>query len=478
MAEPAPTAGAQAPAGAAPESAQPQKQAVGAGAKVEVQRLRLPPPASRAPAAVPRSPESATKRARTEETEGSLARAGRKLPGGASPAYGGLAFMSPAYLPPAAAGGLSPQYAGLSPGRRPPEELGGVFRALVPQVLREIKRTMSRDIVQRVEVCSKDTSITQALASMSRANIRSIPIVDGDVLVGVVDLFDMVCYVVGTFSPAEIAAAKMPDLACGQDDPLVQKGKKVLEQSTMHDVLTAQGGHCAKYEAPTGGASGVQLLDVIKKSFLARPPTGSSITVHRAVIVTPQGQPITTISQSDVLRYMHIHKDLVCATTKMAEMTLEQLEMDKRKVLCLDSRTSALYALWKMKNYGVYSAAVVDNSAGGVLIQQLTVNCLRGMTADEFVQLRRPVSSFSIKGGRSREPCTVRKTDTLWQALHVLVQQDRLRAIMVDEGNHPIAQISALNIITSFMKRPRKAAGAGAGAKRPPPAARAPEGES
>eukprot|EP01065_Artemidia_motanka_P047717 TRINITY_DN7532_c0_g1_i1.p1 TRINITY_DN7532_c0_g1~~TRINITY_DN7532_c0_g1_i1.p1 ORF type:complete len:488 (+),score=146.57 TRINITY_DN7532_c0_g1_i1:67-1464(+) len=383
--------------------------------------------------------------------------------GGMSPAYG--AAMSPAY------GSASPAYGGLSPTRRPPEELGGVLKVPVPQVLKEVQEGKSVALKRKLEVVGTAGKISQALKTMAAAQVRSLPVVDPGTgkLVGVLDLFDLVFHVVGAFTDEEIAGAKIGVAAPAADSPVVAKAEAVFEQCTVLDVLDAQeAGSCASVTVPeTGGASGVVLLDVVKKAFLARKDGSSAVAVHRAVLIDHQGFPITTISQSDLLRYLYKSKDMVTASSKSAYMTLQQLGLTARPVLRLDSRTSLLYCLWKMKRFKVYSAAVVD-AKSGELVQQLTVNHLRGLTAAELPQLLRPVTDFVVAAARHREPCVVKHDDPLWRVLEVLVSSKHLRAIILDARGRATAQISALNVILTLMRPPKQPRSPKEAARRPP----------
>eukprot|EP00756_Hemistasia_phaeocysticola_P005069 Hpha_TRINITY_DN13156_c0_g1::TRINITY_DN13156_c0_g1_i1::g.113434::m.113434 len=201
------------------------------------------------------------------------------------------------------------------------------------------------------------------------------------------------------------------------------------------------------------GPSSILLLDIIKSGFLGQKDVSGA--TNRVVVVDHQGLPMTSFSQSDLLKYLRDRKDVVVGASRAANETLENLGLCSRKVLSIDSRHSALYALHRMKKFKVYSAAVVDVSSGGKLVQQLTTNHLRGMRNSPLGQLLRPVVESTASGERPREPCVVKKTDTLWHTIEQLVMTRHLRAIVVDIHNRPVAQVGALSLVACLMRPPK-----------------------
>eukprot|EP01063_Lacrimia_lanifica_P020701 TRINITY_DN28000_c0_g1_i1.p1 TRINITY_DN28000_c0_g1~~TRINITY_DN28000_c0_g1_i1.p1 ORF type:complete len:455 (+),score=168.70 TRINITY_DN28000_c0_g1_i1:72-1436(+) len=363
--------------------------------------------------------------------------------GGLSPGYG----RSPAYGKDGA-GGMSPYpyAAGLSPAyaRLKTEDLGGVLSVSVENMLKEL--SPNGVIKGDIHVASTTDTLGAALDKMAAYKVMALPVMDeSGKFMDIVDTQDLVKLLVAQFTEVEIFQSKTPatDFASGGVwHEMATRGKDFLKKKTVADVLA---------ERREEGDAQVTHLDAtatVKDLLTAfvKNRTTDGRPFHRLVLLTPEGRLRAMVSQSDIIKYLYKHQDVVKNLASCVTKSLTESKLTQRKVLVATKDSSVLYVLHKMCKYKSHMAAIVDGDRK--LVQHFSASDLRGITSATFPVLLSKVHGF----GDAKPPFTLLSDMSLWAALELFVAKRLHRASVVDDLNRPFALVSISNLLSAFMK--------------------------
>ena len=369
-----------------------------------------------------------------------------------SPAYGGS--VSPAYT--GAAGSVSPSYfkAGMSPhpahrSRPKSATLGGVLTVSVMQLLKEI--SAGGFVNKTIVVATKATTLGGLADKLAQHKVLAMPVVDDDGrYIDMLDMMDILHYLVSTFTPDEIEATKTPPktVSSAQWHEMIVKGERLMRDTTVEDLLSrrrATQGDVKVERHVDAHATVKELFDVFLRSR-----TGDGRPVHRVVLLTEEGNIRAMVSQTDMLRYFIARGDTVEANALHAAASLKELSLNKRRVVVAGHTSSVLYGFYKMHRYNTHSIAVIDEKQS--LVRHFSASDLRGLTSEDFPKLLQSLESY----GAPRAPVTVSRSAGLWDTVQLFVSKRLHRACIVDNQNRPYSLVSITNLLTMLSKTPEE----------------------
>ncbi|KAK3258723.1 hypothetical protein CYMTET_32243 [Cymbomonas tetramitiformis] len=130
------------------------------------------------------------------------------------------------------------------------------------------------------------------------------------------------------------------------------------------------------------------LLTLVSDIFLY--PKNKSRSVHRLAVFDQNGEVCNMLSQSDVLRYIYLHRDKLYA---LAFETVERLHLATSPVATAYSSLPTVLAFKRLFDEEVSALAIVDEGDGH-LIGNLSVSDLRGISPAVFGCLALPIAEF------------------------------------------------------------------------------------
>jgi CBS domain-containing protein len=284
-------------------------------------------------------------------------------------------------------------------------------------------------------------SVETALRKISTANIYSAPVMDKGRCVGLIDLIDLVHYLVSLFA----------DLSNTQ----LGGKKKTIEKFALHFVSKAEieDLKVAFFRTPV-----VKLIDCSKENaFVTIPFEGSTLrdlvrhlsshTIRRVAAVDSSGKVVRVISQSTVIQYFVKHLDKL---GPRVNQTLEAAGAITRNLVMVPSELRAIDAFLTMVEYRLSSVIFVGED--GELTGTVSAKDLKGALLD-FYALILPISDYV--GMVRRETTTrdtpplinVHATDTVAHAMAKLSVVGIHRIYVLGHSRSPLGVVSLGDIL-------------------------------
>jgi len=228
------------------------------------------------------------------------------------------------------------------------------------------------------------------------------------------------------------------------------------------------------------------LLDTITSGFL-RPPRAGVEACHRLAVFefasvgasdasdpcAPAPVTVThVISQTDVIRWTLKQAD-AGRLGVLPRATLGSIGAAPKHVVCVTTDETALDAYAAMLSAGLPAAGVLNAPVqhGGVLVGALLLDDLRTVSADTLGCLALPVGALKhnvVWSSAAHRPSTtdgpsppsrrdvlmqraalvaLRPTDTLGEALHLLVAKKARAVFIVDDASHPLGILTPTDVL-------------------------------
>jgi CBS-domain-containing membrane protein len=285
-------------------------------------------------------------------------------------------------------------------------------------------------------------SVEAALRKITVANVYAAPVMDKNRCVGLIDLIDLVHYLVSLFA----------DLT---NTPLSGK-KKTIEKFALNFVnkTEIEDLKVAFFRTPV-----VKLIDCSKQNaFVTIPFEGSTLrdlvrhlsshTLRRVAAVDSAGKVVRILSQSTVINYFAKHTDKLGSR---ANQSLEAAGAISRHLVTVPSELRAIDAFLTMVEYRL--SAVMFVGEDGELTGTVSAKDLKGVLVD-FYSLILPVADFI--GLVRRETTTkdtpplinVQATDTVAHAMAKLSTAGIHRIYVLGHSRSPLGVVSLGDILS------------------------------
>ncbi|KAJ3013678.1 UNVERIFIED_CONTAM: hypothetical protein HDU68_000584 [Siphonaria sp. JEL0065] len=178
--------------------------------------------------------------------------------------------------------------------------------------------------------------------------------------------------------------------------------------------------------------------------------------LHRALITDAlKTQPPIVLTQTDILSYIHKNicfkqKDKSILSLPCFGKTLAELGFVTNSVKGIREDESALDGFRKMAKGKVLAVPVLDKA--GILVGTLSAEDLRGLSGETIGFVGETVVEFLNKmKTKSEQTVSLTPSDTLMDAINVLVEKDVHRLWIVDSMLRPIGVCSQSDVIAAIL---------------------------
>jgi len=280
------------------------------------------------------------------------------------------------------------------------------------------------DICHTNPLISVDPSATggEALEKMKENNITSLPVLNGDTVIGILDIRNVMFFL--AWGKYKVSSSDQQPAFC--DDKVSYATRNVAD---LIAVGQSDGGRVWDFD-------GKEPVQSVMEPF--------SKGVHRALINVSGTRRLLT--QTDIVRWIATNH----ALNRITEKTLEQLGLTKGAVISVPDTSSALEAFRKASQNEVSAVAIVDHK-NQRLIGNLSGSDLRGLDGCCIRKVEKPVTEFLAEmHPTSLNPIVVHKGDTLTYALFKILSLKVHRVWVIDVAHIPIAVITMGDILAKF----------------------------
>jgi CBS domain-containing protein len=301
-------------------------------------------------------------------------------------------------------------------------------------------RDLAPQEVALVTVEASD-SVETVLKRIAGANIYAAPVMDKGRCVGLIDLIDLVHYLVSLFA----------DLTNTQ----LGGKKKIIEKFALHFVNKAE---LEDLKASYFRTPVVKLIDCSKQNaFVTVPIEGSTLrdlvrhlsshNIRRVAVVDASGKVVRILSQSTVIQYFVKHLDKL---GPRAGQTLEAVGAITRNLVMVPSELRAIDAFLTMVEYRLSSVVFVGED--GELIGTVSAKDLKGVLLD-FYALILPVNDFVAMVRREMTTkdtpplINVQATDAVSHAMAKLAAVGIHRIYVLGHSRSPLGVVSLSDIL-------------------------------
>jgi len=278
-------------------------------------------------------------------------------------------------------------------------------------------------------VCfSKEVPISTVLQDLAQNKILSAPVWDPlkRTHIGFVDMVDIVSYLVSQHN--EDAAVPTKDLLnkIGQ-----QKCGSISDISGRNPYCPVEG----------------------QASLLSAILMMAHWKVHRIPVINSEGELITLLTQSQVLRF--IYHNMV-SFGSFSTSTVEKLSMAVSPVVTVSVDQNVIDAFKTMHEKRISAVGIVDES--GKLIGNISVSDLKsiGFDGESLSSLYKPISEFMQSSQRGKTttfaaPVCVTPQSTYSEVVAQLVNNHIHRVYIVDDNCAPVGIVSQLEVLHALL---------------------------
>jgi len=190
-----------------------------------------------------------------------------------------------------------------------------------------------------------------------------------------------------------------------------------------------------------GGEADLSLREIITTSFLS---SYSDLVYHRVAVTNCDGLIIKMVSQTDLVTYFNLHRDILGSNR---EKTIEELSLGNSNVFTVSELSPVFSSFASLHRRNISAAAVVNER--GCLVGNLSVSDLRGMSISQFSDLALPVKDFLLNDQSSsiQDMVTTSIEATLENVVELLSEARVHRVYVVDAARIPIVVITLTDVI-------------------------------
>jgi len=283
-----------------------------------------------------------------------------------------------------------------------------------------------------------NASVSDAITALSTYRIQSAPVKEGDKMIGLVDVMDIVAFAVKAYRelPSEPSTAQNWYIALVN---MSQFGTAKLATTRIKDIMNLSGTN------PAIGITYTANVYELTKYVLAN-------GVHRVPILDENNTVMGMLSQSDILKF-------VCSEIenlgKLAKLTLEQLQFQigVRFVVKVTTDSPVIKALELMDSAHVTAVAVVDSNDSNNLVANLSASDIKGLQTNLFSTLTLPIYQyFALNSGMFKPVMTCKLSSTIETIVLKLIMFRMHRLWVIDDKDTPIGVITLTDVMKLLAK--------------------------
>jgi len=289
-----------------------------------------------------------------------------------------------------------------------------------------------------------DEHVNHVVKKLAEANIHCVPVSEDGNCLGMLDLSDVVSYMVHLFAKkAGVAEDATPDVMLAE-----------LEKKTFHKIDLEEGrGMSYRFAHVTAK----ELINFSKQNAFNPVPGNTNLldlmkilqTSRRVPIVDDKGHITSLVSQSRVVNYVADHLTDVTIHGK----TLQDLNLSHKHVITVPATSRALDAFARLHAYKISAVAITD--ASGKFVGNLSFKDVKA-AVDDLKHLLMPV--FDFVAGIRREVITstvsptihCHPTDTL-AAVVMKLKVVKIHRLYVEDLNQKLTGVVSVGDIVRIL---------------------------
>ena len=169
--------------------------------------------------------------------------------------------------------------------------------------------------------------------------------------------------------------------------------------------------------------------------------------IHRVPVANSTGGIIGTLSQTDIIKYLHAH--LVEGELKhVGNKTVKELGLSNKTVVTVNIHDCVLAALEVIVDRSVSGVGVIDSN--GKLAGNLSASDFKALYKEQFPSFLLPVGDFLEKHSpASLNPICGTENTTLIEVINEMVE-NHIHHLYVIEDFKPVGIISATDVMKSL----------------------------
>lgn len=286
----------------------------------------------------------------------------------------------------------------------------------------------------KVITAGKDTSVPAVLELLANNDIRSVPVVEDGKVVGVVDMLDIVTFIVRFADESSSLPATQRTF---------QWFAQQLSESGQNITQVAGLAHKSQASPVLSTATLFDIMQIMATSHVQRVP-----------VMDADHKLINFITQSSFVQYFAKNS---AALGNMEKCTLSELGFKNKPVHAVKETSTAIEAFRLMSQHKITGVPIVDTN--GEIITNVSSKDLRHILTDEYfldklhLTAEKFVSDLKSKTFLHKSETMYPKicckfSSTFGEVLHKLAATKIHRIYVVDEHEHPIGVISLHDIVS------------------------------
>lgn len=293
-------------------------------------------------------------------------------------------------------------------------------------VYQHLHNVVVKDIAQAGLVSIKSTdSVEAAIKILADNKILSVPVIDKNTVIGVLDIVDVVHFV-NKVAPDEQSLKENELLS-------LEVAGRALALESVSAIINASG------KDPY-----VPIDEHNKVSMAVNLFAGG---IHRVPVANSTGAIVGTLSQTDVVKYLHAH--LVEGELKhVGNKTVKELGLSNKTVVTVNIHDCVLAAIEVIVDRSTSGVGVIDST--GKLAGNLSASDCKGLYKEQFPSFLLPVGDYLEKHSPgSLNPICATENTTLIEVINEMVD-NHIHHLYVIEDFKPVGIISATDIMKSI----------------------------
>eukprot|EP01118_Nematostelium_gracile_P015747 TRINITY_DN6365_c0_g1_i2.p1 TRINITY_DN6365_c0_g1~~TRINITY_DN6365_c0_g1_i2.p1 ORF type:complete len:301 (-),score=65.57 TRINITY_DN6365_c0_g1_i2:4-906(-) len=288
--------------------------------------------------------------------------------------------------------------------------------------VKDLVRMKHRSVIE----LESNMTLGSALHTLSKYDIISAPVRDGDKILGFLDVLDITGYILSEYKresqslgnhinfPRHFLDVPIRTLInfSKWDDPIL-----VMENDTARDLI--------------------QVLSSNARHF----------TPHRVGVMNISNQIVNILSQMDVMSFLHANMGSLLESVRSRPISELRIMKSPISVRLDDPFIDAITKLYSARVTGI---GLTDDQ--GRITGNLSASDLRGITQDAFDYFSGSTIQFLVKGTNSKisAPITC-STDTTFEQLVSLFVTNHVHRVYVLDGNsYPLGIITLTDILNAM----------------------------
>jgi len=277
-----------------------------------------------------------------------------------------------------------------------------------------------KQVVKPVITLEDSLTLESVLLTLAHSNVKCAPVLSEGVVIGLLDVVDMVRFVVQEYKEARKSSI-----------PFFTKLRELRSSKWNQCILDAS----ARQLIEARPNIGKQWVALDSRESIHSVMSVFALGVHRVVVTGDDEQVIAILSQRDIIRYFLKHPHFL---RSVAKKTLQSLNCYKKRnsLICVSPNMKTVEAFALMLQYDISAVAVVEKDTFR-LIGNLSSNHVKGITVEGLTNLQLSVEKFlsAVEPDKSKWATRAKSSCSVDDLVHLFHRSGAHRVWIVDDQN-------------------------------------------